>query len=127
MRPRPTARRMERPMDSERTLVAEPGGDPDMLGLNMEPAAAEICASRGLRAHLTTAVRLIQRHFAGVTRLRCEALEAHETDERWVLLRFGVGGSVDEAMAAYDRFVDEWVADVPWPERDRISILFEPA
>lgn len=116
-----------RPMQNERTLVAEPEEAPELAGVLREPAAADLCAARGLRGQLATAAGLVKRHFAGVTELRREVLEARETDERWVLLRFRVAGSADDAVAAYERFEQNWVEQVPWPERDRIRFVFEPA
>jgi hypothetical protein len=50
--------------------------------------------------------------------------EDPETGERWLLIAITVYGEVGEILEQYERYTEQWIAAVPWPERDKIRLSF---
>lgn len=52
------------------------------------------------------------------------AEEDPETGERWLLIAVTVFGEVGEILEQYERYTEQWVDAVSWPERDKIRLSF---
>jgi len=85
--------------------------------------AERFLAERGLRSELKFAVDLAQKCFR-VEAMTAEFSEDHDSDDTWVVLRINVRGSVEEVLAAKNRYTSIWVASTPAPSRFSIRLTF---
>jgi hypothetical protein len=91
------------------------------------PLAGEMldfCLENKLTSYLESALNLISRFFQtpAVIYLRLE--HDPDFDEQWFVLDFTVNDSIEKVLDAHDQYTDQWVAHVPWPERDKIRISY---
>ena len=47
-----------------------------------------------------------------------------EIDEEWITLNVTVEGEIEEILDKYDKYTDNFVYEIPWPERDRIRFSY---
>ena len=78
----------------------------------------------GILEWLYKALRLVEECFPKVDALRLETEGDPETDERWITVEMTISGRIDQFLEQYDRYVEQWVASTPWPERDKIRLSY---
>ncbi len=76
-------------------------------------AVSGFCNRHGLQALLDQAVCLARECFAKVQALEVLVREDYEKNDEWLSLRIAVGGSIEEALTSYERYVQRWVESVP--------------
>ena len=47
-----------------------------------------------------------------------------EIDEEWITLDVTIEGEIEEILDKYDKYTDNFVYEIPWPERDRIRFIY---
>jgi hypothetical protein len=70
---------------------------------------------------------LVVRCFVGARSLRVTREVDPETNEQWLELRLSVDATPQQAADAFDRFVAEWVAAVPWPDHHLVRLSYSLA
>ena len=66
-----------------------------------------------LTEHLASAIQLAEVAFPAGSTLSLRVEEDPESEGKWVVMDWGVRATVDEAVGAYRRFIDEWTALAP--------------
>ncbi len=93
-------------------------------GTDLPPEVQRFCETNNLLPYLPAAVELTKRLFpsktAPTTHLECDP----NTGERWVTIDVTADGSTEELLDSEDEYIDEFVAVVPWPERDMIRLSY---
>ena len=80
------------------------------------------CANQGLIKCLGIAESLIREYFPTVGKVNFSIEYDPETSDKWVSADIEVYGEIDQVIAWEDEFVKEWVATVPYPERNMIRL-----
>lgn len=88
------------------------------------PEIIEFCSRERITSYLPTAINSIERNFPSISELKIEVEQDPETDEEWLVLNVTIRGEVDEVLSQYDKYIDYWVSTVPWPERQKIRLLY---
>ena len=95
------------------------------LGLSEGPPdALEYRLQQRLREDLLTAIELMRQCFVKVHAYRLRLEQAPETGEEWLVLDVTLQEDVDAVLAHCDVYTDRWIAQTPWPERDKIQLVY---
>jgi hypothetical protein len=95
------------------------------LGLSKGPLdALEYYLRQGLRQDLLTAIELMRQCFVKVHAYRLRLEQDPETGEEWLVLDVTLQEDVDAVLAHCDIYTDRWIAQTPWPERDKIRLVY---
>lgn len=87
------------------------------------PDVEQFCEEEGLRDHVARALELIQEHFPDAQGVRAELVwDPDIPGDTWVSLMVTLSGPLSEILARDDRFLDHWIAEMPWPEIDKIVV-----
>jgi hypothetical protein len=85
--------------------------DPNNYGMNHR-----------LIQYLAFAEDLIRKHFPSVDRISSSIEYNPETNDKWVSIDVEVTGDMNQVIEWEGSFVKEWVASVPYPERNKIRL-----
>ena len=96
-----------------------------LLGKPVPHDVLQFCERQGILEYLRLADELIARHFPDASALDVEMHEDPETGDEAVLLRLLVSGNLDDLLQRSQRYTNDWVAQVPWPQREKISITYD--
>jgi len=88
------------------------------------PEIIEFCSQERITSYLPSAVNSVEKNFPTTTELKIEVEQDPETEEEWIVLNVTIRGEVDEVLDNYDKYVNYWVSTVPWPERQKIRLLY---
>lgn len=88
------------------------------------PEIIEFCSRERITSYLPTAVNSVEKNFPTMSELKIEAEQDPETEEEWLVLNVTVRGEVDEVLNNYDKYINYWVSTIPWPERQKIRLLY---
>jgi len=88
------------------------------------PEIAEFCSRERITSYLPTAVNSIEMNFPTISELKIEVERDPETEEEWLVLNVTIRGEVEEVLNNYDKYINYWVSTVPWPERQKIRLLY---
>lgn len=88
-------------------------------------AVAGFVEQEGLHDALQHALRLVQECFPGTRRVQVEHLADPESGEQWLSLVATVPGGPDDVLDREDRFLDRWVADIPWPQVFKVRLALD--
>lgn len=80
------------------------------------------CANQRLIQYLAFAEDLIRKHFHSVDRISSSIEYNPETNDKWVSIDVEVTGDMNQVIEWEGSFVKEWVASVPYPERNKIRL-----
>jgi len=89
------------------------------------PGALEYCLRHELRQDLLTAIDLMRQGFSKVYACHLRLEQDPETGEEWLGLDVALQEDVDAVLAHYDVYTDRWIAQTPWPERDKIRLVYD--
>ena len=92
------------------------------IEINHTNEAILFCAEHTLIKYLGLAEKLIKEHFTTVRKISFSVEYDPETSDQWVIADIEVYGEIDQVIAWEDEFVKEWVATVPYPERNKIRL-----
>lgn len=88
-----------------------------------DPAApASVHLAPTLAPHPGLALTLAHECFPTSPRLDLEEVTDPESGEQWLNIRVQAPGSVDEALAAYNRFIERWTEQAPPAAVNQISL-----
>ena len=96
--------------------------DDRRIKINHTDKTILFCAECSLIKYLGLAERLIREHFTTVHKISFSVEYDPETTDQWVSVDIEVFGEIDQVIAWEDEFVKEWVATVPYPERNMIRL-----
>lgn len=96
--------------------------DEPRVEINQTSEAILFCAERSLIKYLGLVEMLIREHFTTVRKISFSVEYDPETSDQWVIADIEVYGEIDQVIAWEDEFVKEWVATVPYPERNKIRL-----
>jgi hypothetical protein len=89
------------------------------------PADVERVSLReGLQPYLPIALDLVRTCFRVAGEPKLEVERDPETDEEWVAVSVEVRDEGDEFFERYDRYTREFLAAIPWPQCDKISLAY---
>jgi hypothetical protein len=88
------------------------------------PEIIEFCSRERVTSYLPTAVNSVERNFPTISELKIEVEQDPETEDEWLVLNVTIRGEVDEVLNNYDKYINYWVSSVPWPERQKIRLLY---
>jgi hypothetical protein len=95
------------------------------LGLSeVTPDALAYCLQHGLRHSLLLAIDLIHQCFCSVDACPLRLEQDPETGEAWLVLDVTFQEDVEKVLANCDAYTDRWVSQVPWPEREKIQLVY---
>src|SRR5262249_13182205 len=98
-----------------------------LLATSVEPPAREFCCQHDLSATLEQAIGLAGECFPSVRTREVLLREDPENDEEWLSLTIVVSGSIEEALRAYECYVQKWVETIPWPKRAMVRLSYRVA
>lgn len=96
----------------------------NVLKTNVPQEILHFCSRQGILEYLPPAMELIEKSFPSIQGLHLEQEQDPETGEEWLTINFTLRGQPNEILDSYDKYTDEWVSLVPWPERDKVRMSF---
>jgi len=96
--------------------------DEPRIEINHTNEAILFCAEHTLIKYLGLAEQLIKEHFPKVRKISFSLEYDPETSEKWISTEIDIFGEIDQVIEWEDEFVKEWVATVPYPERNMIRL-----
>jgi len=96
--------------------------DDRKIEINHTNEAILFCAEHTLIKYLGLAEKLIKENFPIVRKISFSVEYDPEISDQWVIADIEVFGEIDQVIAWEDEFVKEWVATVPYPERNMIRL-----
>jgi hypothetical protein len=97
---------------------------PSRILPQITPEIIEFCSRERITSYLPTAVNSAEKNFPTMSELKIETEQDPETEEEWLVLNVTIRGEVDEVLNNYDKYINYWVSTVPWPERQKIRLLY---
>jgi hypothetical protein len=97
---------------------------PSRILPQITPEIIQFCSRERITSYLPSAINSIERNFQTISELKIEVDHDPETDEKWLGLNVTIRGEVDEVLNNYDKYINYWVSAVPWPERQKIRLLY---
>ena len=97
---------------------------------NVRPLSAEeisFCLCEDLTDSLLLAISLAQQYLEPIQPLEVQLEHDPESTEEWLTLRVVVAGDNESILTHYDNYVRDWVAQVLWPEVNRIRLSYDVA
>ncbi len=91
---------------------------------NISPGILQICDIWGIRDYLFIAIDLIKKHFSSLQDISIALEKDQEVDEEWLVLDVTIAGEIDEILDEYDKYSENLVDSVKWPERDKIRLSY---
>jgi hypothetical protein len=82
------------------------------------------CSQQGVLPPLSVALALIEQCFPSLRELHLQPEHDPETGEEWLGLEITLQDQEDQVLAAYDQYTSQWVATVPWPERQKVRLSY---
>ena len=97
---------------------------PVVISLTREAEA--FCNRQGIRKYVTVASDLLNQCFSNVQGVDSEVLQDPDTDteDQLLVIHVEVKGEIEAVLDMYDKYTEEWVSRVPWPERAKISLSY---
>lgn len=110
---------------SRPTIASEPVAFPAPPSNGVAPPIPNeveaFCREHGITDQLKLSTQLAAGCFKSQD-ISCEVEDDYETDDRWVVVRVRTSGTVEEILAAHDKYTTAWVAAVRGPERFLIRL-----
>ena len=92
---------------------------------NISQEILQICDIWGIRDYLFLAIDLIKAHFPTFQDINITFDKDQEVDEEWLTLDVTIKGEIDEILDEYDKYSENFIYSVPWPERDKIRLSYD--
>lgn len=96
------------------------------IGVELSRDVLSFCYKYKIMEYVKTSVDLIKFCFPSRERISVELMEDTETDEKWVLLNIFVRDEINRILDMYDKYTEEWIDKVPWPECSSVRISYHP-
>jgi hypothetical protein len=93
----------------------------------LPPDIAEFCHAHNIRQHVETGVDLARQTFSSATEIGFRLSEDPEGEQEKLVISVIVDGTVEQAFADYNRFVERWVGAAPWEVRKLIRLSYDIA
>lgn len=95
---------------------------PVIIPLSFETEA--FCNNQGIRQYVALALDLLTQCFSGIRRIESEVLQDPDTGDQMMVIHLEIDGEIEAVLDMYDRYTEEWVSRVPWPERSKIALSY---
>jgi hypothetical protein len=90
----------------------------------ISPDLVHFCRQHDILTRLPVALALVEQCFSSIQGLELVSEEDPETGEVWLVIDVTVHNEINEVLAQYDTYTDQWVAAVPWPDRSKIRLAY---
>jgi hypothetical protein len=91
---------------------------------NLSQDILRFCVKHRILRYLFITLDIIGQIFSQVEKLSMEQEQDHETDEEWLMIDLTVYGEVDEILEKYNKYTDQIISSIPWPERSKIRLSY---
>ena len=99
---------------------------PVVISLSREAEA--FCSRQDIRKYVNVASDLLNQCFSNIRGVDSEVLQDPDTDtdteDQLLVIHVEVKGEIEAVLDMYDKYTEEWVSRVPWPERGKISLSY---
>lgn len=95
---------------------------PVVVPLSLEAEA--FCRRQGIRKYVNAASDLLNQCFSNVRGVDSEVLQDPDAEDQFLVIHLEVKGEIEAVLDMYDKYTEEWVSRVPWPERGKISLSY---
>lgn len=82
------------------------------------------CEEHGLLQYLQSTIDLVEECFPSIQCLFLEKEEDPESDEEWITIDITVKGDIEGILDNYDNYITMFVSEIPWPEREKIILIY---
>ena len=96
------------------------------IGIDLSGELPSFCYKNNIMKYVKTSVDLIKAYFPSHERISAELVEDTETNEKWVLLNVFIKDEINRILDMYDKYTEEWIDKVPWPDRSKVRISYHP-
>ncbi|MDI6725897.1 MAG: hypothetical protein QMD32_02950 [Smithellaceae bacterium] len=90
----------------------------------LSPAAEAFCNSQGISPYIKVASDLVNKCFSNIKGVAGEVLQDPDVEDQFLVIHVEVKGEIEAVLDMYDKYTEEWVTKVPWPERSKISLSY---
>ena len=84
----------------------------------------KISVDWGIKDYLFIAIDLVKKHFPTFQDISISLEKDQEIDEEWIVLDVTIEGEIEEVLDKYDKYTENFVYEIPWPERERIRFSY---
>lgn len=95
---------------------------PVLIPLSRE--AETFCGLQGILKYVNVASELLNQCFSNVQGVDSEVLQDPNTEDQVLVIHVEIKGEIDLVLDMYDKYTEEWVSRVPWPERAKINLSY---
>ncbi|MBU0652031.1 MAG: hypothetical protein KKG96_04035 [Proteobacteria bacterium] len=95
---------------------------PGVVPLSREAEA--FCGCQGIRKYVNVASDLINQCFSNIRGVDSEVLQDPDAEDQFLVIHLEVKGEIEAVLDMYDKYTEEWVSRVPWPDRGKISLSY---
>jgi hypothetical protein len=86
--------------------------------------AESFCNRQDIRKYVTVASDLINQCFSNIRGVDSEILQDPDAEDQFLVIHLEVKGEIEAVLDMYDKYTEEWVSRVPWPERGKIGLSY---
>jgi hypothetical protein len=102
-----------------------------LSSVETEPTSTELsseverfCTQEGLLRHLSVALDLVRRCFPCDQEATLQIQRDPDVGEEWVAIDITVRVDAADFLERYNKYTDELVARIPWPQRDKVRLAY---
>jgi len=92
--------------------------------IDLSPEVNGFCKRKGISKYLKAAIEIIRNAFASIKELDFIIEKDPDTDDEWLLIDIKVDGTIEEILAYYDVYIEQWVTTAPAIARDKIKLSY---
>jgi len=92
--------------------------------ISLSQEAEAFCKRQDIRKYVTVASDLINQRFSNIRSVESEVLQDPDAEDQFLVIHLEVKGEIEAVLDMYDRYTEEWVSRVPWPERAKICMSY---
>jgi hypothetical protein len=86
--------------------------------------AEAFCCQQGIREYVTLVSSLLNQCFSDIRDVDSEVLQDPDTGDRLLVIHMEVKGEIEEILDMYDKYTEEIISRIPWPERGKINLSY---
>jgi hypothetical protein len=92
--------------------------------ISLSQEAEAFCNRQGIRKYVTVASDLLNQCFSNVRSVESEILQDPDVEDQYLVIHLEVKGEIEAVLDMYDKYAEEWVSRITWPERAKICLSY---
>ena len=82
------------------------------------------CFKHGVVRYLLVTLDIVDQFFPQIEELSMSQEQDPEMGDEWITIDISIRGEIDEVLEKYNKYTDQFITSIPWPERSKIRLSY---